>query len=89
MVSWNGVEWPMTCELNRRTGFPEPFCKYAAGHPFSASADAEGFAFEMLVGEGTFESNRSIDELYIDFTPQPGKQIRSFEQDLVRYERAN
>jgi hypothetical protein len=88
-VSWNGHEWPMTCELNRQGGLPgNPYCRYAAGHPFTASPNPEGFSFELLVGEGALESQRDIDELYIDFSPQVGRQLRSFEQDLVRYERA-
>jgi len=85
-VSWNGHEWPMSCGVSRKD--LSPFCKYAAGHPFSTSPDPEGFSFEMLVGEGSFESNRSIDELYINFSPHSSRPIRSFEQDLVKYERA-
>jgi len=77
----------MSCGVNRSD--LNPFCKYAAGHPFSASPDPEGFSFEMLVGEGALESHRGLDELYVNFTPHAGRPVLSFEQSLVRYERAD
>src|SRR5262245_54439296 len=51
-VSWDGRQWPMSCEVGTHNGDLGPFCRYAPGHPFTASPDPEGFAFVMLVGEG-------------------------------------
>lgn len=86
-VSWNGREWPMQCELSNRNGVMNPFCRYATGHPFTTSPDPEGISFVMLIGEGSLESHRSIDELYVDFDPQHGQPHQGIEAEMVRYVR--
>jgi len=77
----------MQLEVSRRNSFPNPYCAYAPGHPYSASPDPDGISFAMLIGEGALESDRSIDELYVDFHPVSGRSTVCFETDMVRYVR--